>query len=83
MAVFVAAYVGACVFFLPAFILTLGAGFAWGVGTGALLVWIGASLGASVAFLLGRTVARDGHRAAGRAERPHSRPSIAPSVARV
>ena len=59
MAVFVAAYVAACVLLLPAFILTLGAGFAYGITTGALLVWVGASLGATVAFLLGRTVARD------------------------
>ena len=59
MAVFIAAYVAACVFLLPAFLLTLGAGFAYGVATGSLLVWVGASLGAAVAFTLGRTVARD------------------------
>jgi uncharacterized membrane protein YdjX (TVP38/TMEM64 family) len=59
MAVFVAAYVAACVFFLPAFLLTLGAGFAYGVVTGSFLVWLSASLGATAAFLLGRTVARD------------------------
>jgi pyruvate/2-oxoglutarate dehydrogenase complex dihydrolipoamide dehydrogenase (E3) component/uncharacterized membrane protein YdjX (TVP38/TMEM64 family) len=59
MAVFVAAYVAACVFFLPAFLLTLGAGFAYGVVTGSFLVWLSASLGATVAFVLGRTVARD------------------------
>ena len=59
MAVFVAAYVAACVFFLPAFLLTLGAGFAYGVVTGSFLVWLSASLGATLAFLLGRTVARD------------------------
>jgi pyruvate/2-oxoglutarate dehydrogenase complex dihydrolipoamide dehydrogenase (E3) component/uncharacterized membrane protein YdjX (TVP38/TMEM64 family) len=59
MAVFALAYVVACVFFLPAFILTFGAGFAYGVALGSLLVWISASAGATVAFLLGRTVARD------------------------
>jgi len=59
MAGFVAAYVAACVFFLPAFLLTLGAGFVYGVVTGSVLVWLSASLGATVAFLLGRTVARD------------------------
>jgi pyruvate/2-oxoglutarate dehydrogenase complex dihydrolipoamide dehydrogenase (E3) component/uncharacterized membrane protein YdjX (TVP38/TMEM64 family) len=59
MVVFAAAYVAACVLFLPAVILTLGAGFAYGVPLGALLVWISASLGATAAFLLGRTVARD------------------------
>src|SRR5262249_39759619 len=31
----------------------------YGVVTGAVLVWVGANLGAVVAFLLGRTVARD------------------------
>src|SRR5258705_4975524 len=56
---FVLAYIAACIFFLPAFVLTLGAGFAYGVTTGSLLVWVSANLGAAVAFLLGRTVARD------------------------
>src|SRR6185503_11458480 len=59
MAVFVVAYVVACVFFLPAFLLTLGAGFAYGVLTGSVLVWLSAGLGAAVAFVLGRTVARE------------------------
>jgi pyruvate/2-oxoglutarate dehydrogenase complex dihydrolipoamide dehydrogenase (E3) component/uncharacterized membrane protein YdjX (TVP38/TMEM64 family) len=59
MAVFIGAYVAACVLFLPAFVLTLGAGFAYGVPLGSVLVWVGANLGAAVAFLLGRTVARE------------------------
>jgi len=59
MAVFVLAYVLACVLFLPGSILTLGAGFAYGVVLGVPLVWIAANLGAAVAFLLGRTVARE------------------------
>jgi pyruvate/2-oxoglutarate dehydrogenase complex dihydrolipoamide dehydrogenase (E3) component/uncharacterized membrane protein YdjX (TVP38/TMEM64 family) len=59
MAVFVGVYVLACVLFLPAFVLTLGAGFAYGVLAGSVLVWVGANLGAAVAFWLGRTVARD------------------------
>jgi uncharacterized membrane protein YdjX (TVP38/TMEM64 family) len=59
MAVFVAAYVAACVLFLPGLILTLGAGFAYGVVAGVPLVWVAANLGAAVAFLLGRTVARE------------------------
>jgi pyruvate/2-oxoglutarate dehydrogenase complex dihydrolipoamide dehydrogenase (E3) component/uncharacterized membrane protein YdjX (TVP38/TMEM64 family) len=58
-AVFVVAYVVACVLFLPGAILTLGAGFAYGVALGAPLVWVAANLGAAVAFLLGRTVARE------------------------
>ncbi len=58
--VFVAAfYVLACVLFLPGSILTLGAGFLFGVPVGFLTVWIGANLGACVAFLVGRTIARD------------------------
>jgi pyruvate/2-oxoglutarate dehydrogenase complex dihydrolipoamide dehydrogenase (E3) component/uncharacterized membrane protein YdjX (TVP38/TMEM64 family) len=59
MAVFVAAYVVACILWLPASVLTLGAGFAYGIATGAVLVWVAAGLGAVVTFLLGRTVARD------------------------
>ena len=59
MAAFVAAYVVACVLFLPGSILTLGAGFAWGVAAGVPLVWVSANLGAAAAFLLGRTLARD------------------------
>ena len=58
-AVFVAAYVVACVLFLPGSILTLGAGLAYGVALGVPLVWVAANLGAALAFLLGRTVARE------------------------
>jgi uncharacterized membrane protein YdjX (TVP38/TMEM64 family) len=58
--VFVAAfYVVACVLFLPGSVLTLGAGFLFGVPVGFLTVWIGANLGAWGAFLVGRTVARE------------------------
>ena len=56
---FVLAYIVATVLFLPGSILTLGAGFAYGVAFGTVVVWIGANLGAALAFLLGRTVARD------------------------
>src|SRR5262249_31392093 len=59
MAVFVVAYVVACVLLIPGLILTLGAGFAYGVAIGIPLVWVSANLGAAVAFLLGRTLARD------------------------
>jgi uncharacterized membrane protein YdjX (TVP38/TMEM64 family) len=58
MAIFVIAYVVACVLFLPGSILTLGAGFAYGVALGTPLVWVAANVGALAAFLLGRTVAR-------------------------
>lgn len=56
--VFVLAYVLATVSFLPGSILTLGAGFAYGVGFGTAVVVVGANLGAALAFVLGRTVAR-------------------------
>jgi len=56
--VFLMAYVAATVLFLPGSLLTLGAGFAYGVGLGTAVVWIGANLGAALAFVLGRTLAR-------------------------
>jgi pyruvate/2-oxoglutarate dehydrogenase complex dihydrolipoamide dehydrogenase (E3) component/uncharacterized membrane protein YdjX (TVP38/TMEM64 family) len=59
MALFLLAYVAACVLLLPGLILTLGAGFAYGVAVGVPLVWVSANLGAALAFLLGRTLARD------------------------
>ncbi|MDQ7785365.1 MAG: FAD-containing oxidoreductase [Desulfomonilaceae bacterium] len=52
-------YVLAAVLFLPGSVLTLGAGFLFGVPLGILTVWVGANLGAFAAFLIGRTVARD------------------------
>ena len=54
-----AIYVVAAVLFVPGSILTLGAGFVFGVAKGFLAVWIGANLGAAAAFLVGRTIARD------------------------
>jgi pyruvate/2-oxoglutarate dehydrogenase complex dihydrolipoamide dehydrogenase (E3) component/uncharacterized membrane protein YdjX (TVP38/TMEM64 family) len=51
-------YVLATVLFLPGSILTLGAGFAYGVAMGTAVVWIAANLGAALAFCLGRTLAR-------------------------
>ncbi|MGC8660350.1 MAG: FAD-containing oxidoreductase [Desulfomonilaceae bacterium] len=52
-------YVLATVLFLPGSVLTLGAGFLFGVPVGMITVWVGANLGACAAFLIGRTVARD------------------------
>lgn len=57
--VFVMAYVAATVLFLPGSVLTLGAGFAYGVGLGTAVVWVGANVGAALAFVLGRTLARN------------------------
>lgn len=56
---FVAAfYVAACVLLLPGSVLTLGAGFLFGVVTGTVTVSIGSTLGACAAFVVGRTLAR-------------------------
>jgi len=57
--VFVPVYVAATVLFLPGSVLTLGAGFAYGIGFGTLIVWVASNLGAFVSFLLGRTLARE------------------------
>jgi uncharacterized membrane protein YdjX (TVP38/TMEM64 family) len=55
---FVGIYAIATVAFFPGSILTLGAGVVFGVVQGALYVWIGATLGATLAFLVGRYLAR-------------------------
>jgi uncharacterized membrane protein YdjX (TVP38/TMEM64 family) len=52
-------YIIACVLFVPGSVLTLGAGAVFGVGTGTLAVFVGATLGACAAFLVGRHFARD------------------------
>ena len=51
-------YAVCCVLFIPASVLTLGAGAIFGVVEGALVVIVGATLGATLAFLLARTVLR-------------------------
>lgn len=56
---FVLLYAASCVLFLPASVLTLGAGAAFGVARGFLLVWAGATLGCCAAFLSGRYLLRD------------------------
>jgi uncharacterized membrane protein YdjX (TVP38/TMEM64 family) len=55
---FIALYIIATVAFLPGSILTLGAGVVFGVVLGSLYVFIGATLGATAAFLVGRYLAR-------------------------
>ena len=57
--IFVLLYVLATVLFVPGSVLTLGAGFVFGVVRGSILVSISATLGATCAFLVGRYVARD------------------------
>src|SRR5262249_31165984 len=57
--IFVLLYVAATVLSLPGAILTLGAGFVFGVVKGSIIVSISATLGATAAFLVGRYLARD------------------------
>lgn len=56
---FMLIYIVATVAFIPGSILTLGAGVVFGVVLGSLYVFIGATLGAIAAFLVGRYLARD------------------------
>lgn len=65
---FMAVYFIATIFWVPGSILTLGAGFVfssalnslgWGVLLGTAAVWVGASAGATAAFVLGRYLFRD------------------------
>jgi uncharacterized membrane protein YdjX (TVP38/TMEM64 family) len=56
--VFIGIYILATVAFLPGSILTLGAGVVFGVVWGSIYVFIGATLGAIGAFLVGRYLAR-------------------------
>ena len=55
---FMLLYIVATVAFLPGSLLTLGAGVIFGVIQGTLLVFIGATIGATCAFLVGRYLAR-------------------------
>jgi uncharacterized membrane protein YdjX (TVP38/TMEM64 family) len=55
---FILLYIIATVAFLPGSILTLGAGVVFGVVMGSVYVFIGATIGATTAFLVGRYLAR-------------------------
>lgn len=55
---FIAIYAAGTVLFAPGLPLTLGAGFLFGVKQGIPVAAIGATLGATLAFLIGRYVAR-------------------------
>ena len=57
--VFILAYAIASIAFVPASLLTLGAGALFGVVRGTIFVMVGATLGATGAFLIARYVARD------------------------
>ena len=56
--VFIAFYVGAVVLMLPGSILTLGAGYLFGLGYGFAIVSFASTVGATCAFLVGRFFAR-------------------------
>jgi len=57
--VFIIVYAVATVLLAPGSILTIGAGFAFGLWKGFLAVSAGATLGAALAFLVARFIARD------------------------
>lgn len=57
--VFGAVYITATVLFVPGSILTLGAGFVYGVVWGTVYVSVASTIGATAAFLTGRYLARD------------------------
>ncbi|HEV7669837.1 MAG TPA: TVP38/TMEM64 family protein [Thermoanaerobaculia bacterium] len=56
--VFILGYIAATVAFAPAFLLTLAAGVIFGLVKGALYTFVGATVGASLAFLIARYGAR-------------------------
>jgi uncharacterized membrane protein YdjX (TVP38/TMEM64 family) len=57
--IFIGVYALATVLLAPGSVLTLGAGFAFGLWKGFLAVSAGSTLGASLAFLVARFIARD------------------------
>jgi uncharacterized membrane protein YdjX (TVP38/TMEM64 family) len=57
--VFIMGYIAACVLLLPGSLLTIAGGALFGVVWGSIYVAIGATLGATAAFLVGRYVARE------------------------
>jgi uncharacterized membrane protein YdjX (TVP38/TMEM64 family) len=59
MILFVFMYIAAAVLMLPGSVLTLGAGFAFGLVNGMIAVSLGSTLGAGAAFLVGRYLARN------------------------
>ncbi len=56
---FIAIYILSTITFIPATILTLGAGAVFGLVWGSLYVFVGATLGAIAAFIIGRYLIRD------------------------
>jgi uncharacterized membrane protein YdjX (TVP38/TMEM64 family) len=56
---FAAAYVPAAVLLVPGSLLTLGAGFVFGLAKGTAIVSLGSTAGAAAAFVVGRSLAHD------------------------
>jgi uncharacterized membrane protein YdjX (TVP38/TMEM64 family) len=56
--IFILVYVLATVLFVPGSVLTIGAGFMFGLGLGVVVVSIGSTIGAALAFLVARYIAR-------------------------
>ncbi|HVT02140.1 MAG TPA: TVP38/TMEM64 family protein [Thermoanaerobaculia bacterium] len=56
--VYALVYALCCILFVPASVLTLGAGAIFGLVAGTIVVVLGATLGATLSFLLARTVMR-------------------------
>jgi uncharacterized membrane protein YdjX (TVP38/TMEM64 family) len=59
MVIFIGGYVLATILMVPGSILTIGAGFVFGLGWAFFAVSIGATLGAALAFLISRFIARE------------------------
>jgi uncharacterized membrane protein YdjX (TVP38/TMEM64 family) len=57
-AAFIVGYIVATVCMMPAFLLTIAGGAVFGMLKGSVLVFIGSTIGAAIAFTLGRTVLR-------------------------
>lgn len=57
--IFIAIYIVATVLLIPGSVLTLGAGAAFGLAWGSACVSIAATIGAALAFLIGRHLTRD------------------------
>jgi uncharacterized membrane protein YdjX (TVP38/TMEM64 family) len=58
-ALYAAAYVAVTILLMPAFLMTLGAGFFFGLLPGVAVVSAGSTLGAAAAFLIARHLARE------------------------
>jgi uncharacterized membrane protein YdjX (TVP38/TMEM64 family) len=57
--IFIGAYVLATIMLVPGSMLTVGAGFVFGLGCGLFAVSIGSTIGAAFAFFISRFVARE------------------------